>query len=219
MATTRHLIVCEGESERAYLQRLQTFLDAQTSPQNTFEPALCFIAPSSGLVKTGYFNTIKNTYNRTRRENKNASIQVWADFDLYHRNDKGCAELYANKSSGVPDFLFSFHNFEDFFALHFSGKQFAEWLSFGAPERCSHFTKPLHSEDYVREFRRIFPDYAKGGLPAGFVSWATLRNLKANLLHQPNSNPHNLQGIRSFAAFLIREIEQAYPGHLTDCCG
>jgi hypothetical protein len=28
------------------------------------------------------------------------------------------------------------------------------------------------------------------------------------------SNPHSLQGIRSFAEFMLREIERAYPGKL-----
>lgn len=214
MATTRHIIVCEGESERAYLQRLQKFLDAQELPQNTFEPPLRFIAPESALAKTGSFGKIKSTYNKTRSANKKASLKVWADFDLYHRNDNKCAELYADKTSGIPDFLFSFHNFEDFFALHFAGAQLTDWLNFGGPTGRSHFTTPLHSGGYLPEIKRIFPDYVKGGLPADFVSWASLTNLKANLAHQPNSNPHNLQGIRSFAEFLIYEIGQAYPGSL-----
>lgn len=52
------------------------------------------------------------------------------------------------------------------------------------------------------------------GLPAEFVSWVTLNNLKANLALQPRSNPHKVKGILSFAGFLIEQIEQFYPGKL-----
>lgn len=212
MPTTRYFIVCEGESEWTYLQRLQGFLDDQES--DAFETPLNFIAPKRGIVKTGSFGKMKSRYNATRMENKNTSIKIWADFDLYHRNDQKCAEHYAAKTNGIPEFHFSFHNFEDFFALHFNGAALQEWLHFGGLAGKRHFSTPLHSKDYLPEIKRIFPDYAKGGLPADFVSWDSLKNLKANLVHQPTSNPQKLQGIHSFAAFVIGEIEQAYPGSL-----
>ncbi|MBE2203057.1 MAG: hypothetical protein IAE94_01780 [Chthoniobacterales bacterium] len=215
MPCTRHIIVCEGESEHAYLQRLQSFLDSQPLPPDTFEAPLRFIGPMHAVAKTGSFGKIKSAYNRTRTDNRKIpSIQVWADFDLYHRNDYHCADNYAAKTAGIPDFLFSFHNFEDFFALHFDGAPLAEWLKFGGPGGLRHFITPLHSEGYLPEIKRIFPGYGKGSLPADFVSWESLRNVKANLGHQPATNPHNLQGIRSFAEFLIHEIERFYPGSL-----
>lgn len=216
ISVQRHLIVCEGESEWSYLQRLQAFLDDQPLADGTFETPLRFIGPAQALAKGGSFAKLRTAYNKTRIANRRAnSIQVWADFDLYHRNDKQCATHYAAKTAGIPDFLFSFHNFEDFFALHFDGMPLQEWLTFGGLSGHRHFTTPLHAVGYLPEITRIFPGYAKGGLPAGFVSWDSLRNLKANLAHQPMaSNPHNLQGIRSFAAFLIHEIESAYPGKL-----
>ena len=214
MPTTRHIIVCEGESEWAYLQRLQGFLDDQELPPDTFETPLRFVSPKQSIAEGGTFGKLKSLYNKTRKSNPKASIQIWTDFDLYHRNDKHCADQYAAKTDGIPDFLFSFHNFEDFFALHFDGGALAEWLQYGSPAGRRHFTAPLHARDYVPEIERIFPGYKKGGLPADFVSWASMKKLKANLEHQPASNPHNLQGIRSFAEFLIQEIERAYPGHL-----
>ena len=215
MPTTRHIIVCEGESEWAYLQRLQGFLDDLELPPDTFETPLQLIAPERVIVKGGTYGKLKNRYNRMRVENRQLSIQIWADFDLYHRNDKHCAEHYAAKTSGIPDFLFSFHNFEDFFALHFDGPELEAWLHYGSSAGRRHFSAPLHARDYEPEIKSIFPGYAKGGLPADFVSWASLRNLKANLGHQPSSsNPHNLLGIRRFAEFLISEIERVYPGSL-----
>ncbi len=215
MPTVRHIIVCEGESEWAYLQRLQSFLDDQPSAGGAFVPPLQFLVPERVIVKNGRFGKMKSRYNKTRKENKKASIEIWCDFDLYHRNDRKCAEHYAAKTVGIPDFLFSFHNFEDFFALHFDGPELADWLRFGGPAGQRHFTTPLHADGYLPEIKRIFPNSAKGGLPADFVSWASLRNLKANLARQPSgSNPHNIRGIRSFAEFLIQQIEQVYPGNL-----
>ena len=128
MPTTRHIIVCEGESEWAYLQRLQGFLDDQELAPNTFETPLRFVSPERAIAKGGTFGKLKSHYSKTRKSNSKASIQIWADFDLYHRNDKNCADNYAAKTAGIPDFLFSFHNFEDFFALHFDGPELAQWL-------------------------------------------------------------------------------------------
>lgn len=215
MPVTRHLIVCEGESEWTYLQRLQAFLDDQEVPAGTFETPLRFIGPEHAMAETGSFGKLVSAYKKTRSANRGRSIQIWADFDLYHRNQYQCATNYAAKTAGIPDFHFSFHNFEDFYALHFDGVALAEWLKFGGPSGRHHFTTPLHSDGYLPEIKRIFPGYKKNDLPADFVTWASLRNLKANLGHQPSSfNPHHLQGIRSFAEFLIREIERAYPGSL-----
>lgn len=208
MPCTRHIIVCEGESEWAYLQRLQSFLDDQPSPMGGFEPPLRFVVPERMVVETGSFGKLKSRYNHTRKTNNKYSIKVWTDFDLYHRNDLKCAELYAAKTAGIPDFHFSFHNFEDFYALHWDGPRFEEWLRFGNQ---GHFSMPLHARDYLPQIKRIFPEYRKGELPTDFISWVSLNNLKANLARQPSSNPHHLQGIPSFGAFLIGEMERAYP--------
>jgi len=211
MACTRYIIVCEGESEWAYLHRLQSFLNQQPLADGVFDPPLLLIAPKQAIAKGGKFSTLKNQYSVTRTGNKRSSIRIWADFDLYHRNDNDCADHYKRKSAGIPDFLFSYHNFEDFFALHSDGDRFQEWLRFGAN---GHFTTPLHSVGYLPEIKRIFPGYGKGALPADFISWNSLKNLKLNKAQQPRFNPHNLQGLGCFADFLISEIERAYPGSL-----
>lgn len=212
MPCTRHIVICEGESEWAYLKRLQSFLDSQPLPPDTFETPLRFIGPEHAVAKNGSFGKLKSRYNKIRKDNRKApSIQIWADFDLYHRNDNRCATLYAAKIAGVPDFLFSFHNFEDFFALHWSGECFEAWLKFG---NRGHFVAPLHSGGYLPAIQNIFPGYGKGSLPAGFISWNSLKNLKQNKARQPSSNPQKLQDIRAFADFLIGEIETAYPGSL-----
>ena len=210
----RHIIICEGESESAYLQRLQSFLEEQDSVSGRFEPALNFMVPKRAIAKGGSFGKLKSSYNSERRTNKNIAIQIWADFDIYHRNYKNCADHYKIKTDGIPDFQFSFHNFEDFYALHFDGPILQRWLQFGSLASTRHFTLPLHSVDYQPEFRQIFPGYVKGVVPVDFVSWQSLKNLKVNLAHQPTSNPHNVKQIGSFAGFLIGQIDQHYPGKL-----
>ena len=64
MPTVRHIIVCEGESEWAYLQRLQGFLEDQEVPAGTFESPLHFIGPVSAIAKNGSFGKIKADYLR-----------------------------------------------------------------------------------------------------------------------------------------------------------
>lgn len=214
MPTRRHIIVCEGKSEWAYLRRLQGFLDDQTMEAGEFQPPLMFIAPESAIAKNGECKSLVKLYKEKRKTNKKGTIEIWTDFDLYHRNDNHCADNYRKKANGIPDFLFSYHNFEDFFALHHDGTQLQAWLDYGQSER-RHFEIPLHSYDYEPEISRIFPGYAKGNLPVDFVNWNSLRNLKKHLHYQPTqSNPHQLTGLRSFAEFLIQEIEIAYPSKL-----
>lgn len=210
MPSMRYIIVCEGESEWAYLQRLQSFLDQQ--PLDTgFEPPLRFIAPRQAVAKNGKFGSLKRQFNQIYRANKRSTIRIWADFDLYHRNDNGCADQYARKPEKIPDFHFSYHNFEDFYALHSDGEHFQEWLRFG--ER-GHFATPLHADGYLPEIKRIFPSYTKGTVPVDFINWDSLKNLKRNKACHPRTNPHNLQGLGCFADFLISALEHAYPGSL-----
>lgn len=211
MNCTRHIIVCEGESEWAYLKRLQSFLEKQPLDDGAFEPRLLLIAPMRAVVKGGSFSKLKNHYKCVRQENKRASIKIWADFDLFHRNDCQSANLYKVKTPGIPDFHFSFHNFEDFLALHLDDGRFQEWLQIGGR---GHFTNPLHSEKYLSEFSEIFPDYKKGEVPVEFICWNSIKNLKRNKDKKPTSNPHDIQQIKCFADFLIGEIEAAYPGEL-----
>jgi len=211
MACIRYIVVYEGESEWAYLQRLQSFLEGLPLAAGEFEPPLRFIAPERVNVKNGSYTALKRRYNETRGKNKKSMIQVWADFDLYHRNDYRCAELYAKKTAGIPDFLFSYHNFEDFYALHADGAQFQAWRAFGVK---GHFATPLHSDGYMPEIERIFPSYRKGDLPPDFVNWQSLQNLKNNLSHRPNSNPLGLGALGDFGGFLTGKLQAAYPGML-----
>lgn len=103
----QYTVICEGRSEFVYIQRLQSFLDSQFAGWSvplTFRP-IDNGGGSCGTVITGY--------KKQRAENKRAIIQVWVDYDLYFRNDKDCMTRYLAKPRGIPDFRFSYHNFED----------------------------------------------------------------------------------------------------------
>ena len=195
---------------------MQSFLDKQPIPEGMFETPLKFIPPKCAVVKSGsYASAIRNYKNRFK-ENRGSSIKIWTDFDLYHRNDKGNATAYKLKSArhpNIPDFHFSFHNFEDFLALHLEAGQFNEWLRIFTGN--GHFNIPLYSTDYINGFRKIIPEYRKGDLPEDFVNQDSLKRLKHNKATRPTSNPQNLQGIGCFADFLINEIDKTYPDLLT----
>jgi len=193
------------------LRRLQSFLDQQPVAVNVFETPLRLIAPRNAVAKGGSFKTLARQFSGVRRENKRSDIRVWADFDLYHRNDNRCADLYREKAAGIPDFHFSFYNFEDFYALHLDELQHQAWLAFG---RQGHFDEPLHSVGYLPGFTQFVVGYAKGAIPPDFISWESLSNLKRNKANRPTSNPQNLAGIKCFADFLVGVIDQAFPGRL-----
>jgi hypothetical protein len=213
MPCVRYVLVCEGESEWAYLQRLSAYLVQQPVMDDPFETPLRIIAPSRAVAKNGSFKSLARQFREMRQENKRSDIKVWADFDLYHRNDNHCAEAYRGKPNGIPDFYFSFHNFEDFYALHLGAPQHQAWRAFGQQ---GHFAQPLHSVDYFPAFTQIVAGYQKGVIPVDFISWESLANLKHNLANRPTSNPQNLAEIRCFANFLVGAIEQAFPGQLPD---
>jgi hypothetical protein len=212
MPCTRHLIICEGESERAYLQRLQAFFEQQPLPGGHFEPPLRIFSPQNAVARSGTFSALQKLHRTIRAENKKASsIHIWTDFDLYLRNDNACADLYRRKSASLPDFLFSFHNFEDFLALHLAEEPFSRWVDIG---RNGHFQCPLRSAEYLQDFAAVIPGYRKGTLPPDFISWEALANLQRHRIHQPIPNPAPFDGIGRFADFLVTEIERAYPGRL-----
>ena len=206
MPTRRHIIVCEGESEWAYLQQLQSFLEKLPTADSGYDVALKFICPKTHIAQDGKFSRLKATYAKAKKDNRNKSIKIWADFDLYHRNDKKNADAYLK--GGLPDFFFSFHNFEDFLALHLEDAAFAMWVSFGAK---SHFTAPLHSEEHYPWFQKLLPGYQKGSMPDQFITTESLRRLQKNKASQPISNPHGFLNTQSFADFLMTEIEACYP--------
>jgi len=200
----RIIVICEGDSEVAYLQQLQSFLYKEAKD---FLPLLTFFPVKVGC---GYFTNVKSVLRRERQGNRNACCKVWIDYDLYHRNDKRCMTQY--RQSRIKPFYFSYHNFEDFLILHCTENIIKQWKD--VFESTGHFESPLHDVDYKPHFQTLFPDYQKGRMPLDFISWESLRRLKTNLVNRtmpPSSN----DDCDDFATFLIAELENAYPDRLT----
>lgn len=199
----RYTVICEGRSEFVYIQRLQSFLDEQST--TGWSVPLRFMPIDNG---GGFYGNIVSGYRAKRKHNKHARIKIWADYDLYARNDKGSMTLYLAKPLGIPDFKFSYHNFEDFLVLHMEDKKVQSWKEGVAAS--GHLTTPLHTKKYTELFANIMPNYQKGDLSPDFISEKSLRCLKQNIQNPivpPPAEPH----FGNFASFLIGEIDAVYP--------
>ena len=203
-------MTCEGASELAYLQRLRHFLDTQTR-------GLLPLALTPRVAGSGLFDALRKTHREAQADNTNYyyRFEIWADYDLYFRDESKCMTLYRERRaqpSAFPKMRFSYHNFEDFLMLHYPKNKLKQWTDiFG---QTPHFATPLHHKEYLPRFQEIFPDYKKGHLPPDFISWKSLRRLKANLAARTIPLPDDAD-CGDFAAFLIGELERAYPGRLT----
>lgn len=166
------IVVCEGASENAYIQELNRFLDENKQPFR-------FIAkPSNG----GMFSHVIRKYNEIRRDNSRTEVLIWVDWDRYCRNDNGDKDNYDRKAKGIPDFLFSYHNFEDFLVMHFDRSIVDEWVVSCISR--DHFKNPSHSKEYEKAFNALIKDaYIKGELPIEINS-NTLKHLRE---HQNDS--------------------------------
>ncbi len=112
------IIVCEGESEVAYIQELnRLFREMEISA--TLHPV---------CVGSGFFSNVVAAYRNVRRANPRTNIQIWVDWDIYARNERQCMDAYSRKGKGIPSFCFSRQNFEDFLATHLAKDELARWL-------------------------------------------------------------------------------------------
>ena len=214
---TRILVVCEGASECNYLLHLQRLL--RELPPRVAEgvPLMLIGLPKERDpltlrqkgVGTGEFGKVVSAYRCEQRKNPSARILVWVDDDLYVRDDKACGTNYARRPSGIPDFSFSVHNFEDFLALHFSDEQFKEWKRVFAAT--GHFQAPLHGTEYAPHFQQVWPQYKKADLPLGFVSVESLRNMIRHLARLPPMANGPINRVRTFAEDLSSILQQNYP--------
>jgi hypothetical protein len=103
--------------------------------------------------KNGHYKSAEKGFNNARTSNRGTGIKIWVDYDIYLRNDKDNMTQYQNKPTRIPDFHFSFHNFEDFLVMHMEDQRVRAWHE--CVEPTGHFRKPLHSRDYGPHFRNI----------------------------------------------------------------
>lgn len=162
------IIVCEGPSEKAYIQELNRYLEEEDIP-------LHFIPRSSN---GGQYSPVVKKYREVRKDNRTTRILIWVDWDRYRRNDNADMDNYRKKSNDIPDFLFSYMNFEDVLSMHLDrGKMEKWWTSCNGRH---HFDTPSHSNEYMPAFRMFIGEtYEKGEMPIA-IDCHSLENLRAH---------------------------------------
>lgn len=203
------VVVCEGESEWTYLQRLNSALASEPFPEGWVEPPVRFIGrPKKTGVGKGSFKAVERELRKEMKINPFAEKWVWVDADIYVRDYKDCGTNYRNRASGIPPFHFTVLNFEDFLALHLDDDGFERWVE--VMTEAGHFNNPLYWEDYKKHFENVMPGYQKGGLPADFVTLTSLGNLNRHLSQMPIVNLKSLKVERTFAQSMLKEILRWY---------
>lgn len=209
-----YLVICEGASEAQYLLLLNRFMnDALRPPKDLNGFPLRFNLPllsnNKNYVGNGHFSHLKKAYGEVYKNNARDQIIVWADWDLYARNDKETLNSYLQKAQNIPDFRFPFQNFEDFIAMHLEEDDFQTWLEMMDNE--NHWQSPLHSESYEPLFKEMLSGYKKGHLDSDFLTLERLHNLQRHLPVVKSMLPPPPPPIVLFAEFLIEQLEHFYP--------
>lgn len=186
-------VICEGKSECNYLQAINRLLrDAGIG--------LVLKAQDAG---GGMYKIVEKAYRRCVKDERHTVAWVWVDSDLYKRNDKGCMTAYNNKPKGIPDFLFSVYNFEDFLILHMPDNIVANWISICAG---NHLLTPLHSDQYTPKLVQFFPDYKKGSLPSE-LSNLSEKHVEQAILHSRDTGiPFSCNFIETLAQYIMKEF-------------
>ena len=154
-----YIIICEGNSEYTYIQKLNRFL-----LENNFNFTL-----NAKIAGSGHYTKIKNKYLNEHKNNPKLPIKIWVDKDTYVRNDEGDNDKYERNLSKIPDFLFSTMNFEDFLALHTDEKTLENW--FQVCSRRHHHSRPLKEVEYLPLVKEhLFSNYNKGDIPFEITS-------------------------------------------------
>ena len=222
-------IIVEGPSERAYMQRLASFLESEMPlDEDGFSSRLVFYPTmTNNRIGGGSYNLVHKAYKTLCPQNPKTPLMVWVDLDIYIRNsnqrERASAVGYKNKGK-MPDFHFSVMNFEDFLALHFDEGLFVCWkMTF---DLAGHFVVPLHSDKYDKLWQPIWTkflikhpevgigEYKKGSIPEGFITSRALNNLRRNIFDLKISRLFKQYSSPSTPAFPIwfaDILHQIYP--------
>lgn len=173
-----YIIIHEGiKSEHAYIQELNRFVRDELGDEMPLQ--INFVSTPTGPEKrkedgtidyacrgSGKFSDIQKRYKIEKSHNRNPHIIIWADNDIYKRNDNGNQTLYerALENGMIPKIHFNYFNYEDFLALHFKkDAEYSQWEA--AANGANHFTSPLHACNYLPLYETVFPGYQKNEMP------------------------------------------------------
>lgn len=196
-------VVCEGKSERNYLAALNRLL-------RDSDIGITLVYPKPGKKEPkdggGHFKIVQRKYKEYVRNNRHVHPWIWVDWDLYCRNDQDCMKLYQTRAKGIPDFLFSIHNFEDFLVLHNSTNRVHDWLK--VCREHNHFNSPMHSSEYMPLFKMQFPEYKKGRLPDS-LAMLTNEHIENALIHSLDTSiPLRCDFIEKLAGFIANRYPE-----------
>ncbi len=184
--------VCEGESEEAYIQKLNRFLKDYG------------IRCSLKLI--GEDMDGGDSYHALNQKRKSKCIPqqderfFLIDSDKVQRKELDLRDIQSiDKQATI---LLNTYNYEDYLALHLPPEQANEWLTVFT--EAGHFQKPLHSHNYMPLYRKVYPGYRKGSLPRDFDIAAGLHNLKDNFEQMAPSVMR--ENKREFARFIIEQV-------------
>lgn len=162
------ILLCEGESEYAYIQELNRYLR-----ENEFN--FKFIPK---VIGSGFYTEVQKKHKEERKNNPRTPIKIFLDDDIYVRNEGDREQENSSKfseSGFKDDFLFNVHNFEDFLMLHCDDETLNQWIT-----KCTetnHGNIPMHSAQYMSLIKGMFPDYEKGELLFRPIDQEKLDNL------------------------------------------
>lgn len=165
------IILCEGESERTYVQMINKLF--------MFKDAYCVVFKAV-CVQLGYWNQVKNAYKKAYKDNPKCIIFSFVDHDIYLRErdmdrNQCYYKLLEDDNNIAKSVLFSHMNFEDVLMLHLDKKILKDWID--EMNSHNHFNDPLVADDYVAIFEAfcknretILPSnwpslYVKGKMP------------------------------------------------------
>ena len=185
-----YIIVCEGGSEKAYLQEINRYLDINDYP-------FTFVAKP---INNGHFKPAKIKYREVKEQNPKNNICIWVDKDTYIRNDEGDREKYLHKPKDIPNFMFNYQNFEDFLAMHMPDDILQKWQKIC--HHHNHFEHPLHAETYIPLYRQhVNCSYEKATMPFAIDK----DNISNALKNQKDSNCRFRSDFLDFLKTLIEK--------------
>ncbi|MGN0847129.1 MAG: hypothetical protein ACI4RA_07075 [Kiritimatiellia bacterium] len=209
----------------AYLNALQRFIENDIPLEPGCDaPLLRFVPYPDPLgTCTGDFDKILLAFQAARQDFEEDAIDIWVDADKYVRDDPLYSDRartnkaeYLSRDVCVPVFRFSYHNFEDFIALHLDEGAFALWkrevLLSAVACRAPHRDVPMARTDYAPRFQKVLPHYSKRRMPFD-MSLTALANLRRHVRDvDVRAMAARLQPGISFGAFLLEMFDSAYPG-------
>lgn len=179
-----YLIVCEGDSEFAYVQQLNRYLN---------EKGLGVVLIPAN-AHGGGFKSIRQ-FCREKKTQANGRTFVFVDRDIYFRDDDQNGTMYESEKHLLPPFQFQTWNFEDFLLLHFSPALIEQWRDVSAsnghanmPKRGKEFLPIFEAfcHDHNDELKFLLP-YEKGDMPFSLTD-QHFANLRFN---NSGSYPHS----------------------------